>query len=120
MKREINEALDRLRSLIDDLQDEVNLGDVSCNDYVVRLAAVRTILLNVVENVSSENNVDDLIPAQIKTLRDEFAMSALNGIIGSGRLNLNELNYITSDYFILTYKIADAMLLARLQKGEQK
>lgn len=51
-----------------------------------------------------------------KTLRDEFAMAALNSIL-SDRLK-NYLQDYENDIETECYKIADAMLEARKAKGE--
>ncbi len=59
-----------------------------------------------------ESAIDDMkrVKAAIE-LRDQFAMSALNGLIASSNTNVSSL--ISHHFAQIAYEIADAMLKAR-------
>ena len=62
------------------------------------------------------NNVDELLPSDltnVKTLRDEFAMSALTGTMSSGFVYTDDAE-IAKD----CYEIADAMLAERSKTND--
>ena len=54
--------------------------------------------------------MDEQVAVKLKELRDEFAMSALSGILSASQVNGN-----VKEIASLCYKLADAMMEERLK-----